>query len=154
MRYITISIAAVLFFIAACSKDKVESKPSIKVKSLSTNPVPLGGDLSIELEFTDKEGDLQSIFVQKVRINKRVVPTVRDTFTLNISDFPKKQDGNLQINLFNQNQLISAQSPPTQVGSPTGFESDSLIIRFALKDKATNVSDTVATEVIAVQRMN
>jgi hypothetical protein len=154
MRYITISIAAVLFFIAACSKDKVESKPSIKVKSLSTNPVPLGGDLSIELEFTDKEGDLQSIFVQKIRVNKRVVPTVRDTFTLNISDFPKKQDGNLQINLFNQNQLISAQSPPTQVGSPTGFESDSLIIRFALKDKASNVSDTVATEVIAVQRMN
>ena len=154
MRYITISIAAVLFFIAACSKDKVESKPSIKVKSLSTNPVPLGGDLSIELEFTDKEGDLQSIFVQKIRVNKRVVPTVRDTFTLNISDFPKKQDGNLQINLFNQNQLISAQSPPTQVGSPAGFESDSLIIRFALKDKATNVSDTVATEVIAVQRMN
>ena len=154
MRYITISIAAVLFFTVACSKDKVETKPSIKVKSLSTNPVPLGGDLSIELEFTDKEGDLQSIFVQKIRVNKRVVPTVRDTFTLNISDFPKKQDGNLQINLFNQNQLISAQSPPTQVGSPTGFESDSLIIRFALKDKATNVSDTIATEVIAVQRMN
>lgn len=154
MRYITISIAAVLFFVVACSKDKVETKPFIKVKSLSSTDIPLNGDLTIELEFTDKEGDLQSIFVQKIRVNKRVVPTIRDTFSLNIADFPKKQDGNLDIHLYYQNQLLSAQAPPTSPNFPSGFESDSLIIRLALKDKANNVSDTISTEQVIVARQN
>lgn len=143
-----------MFVVAACSKDTVESKPSIKIDKLSATEIPLGGNLSIDLEFTDKEGDLQSIFVQKVRINKRVVPTIRDSFSLNIADFPKNDQGTLQINLENQNQLISAQAPPTQSTSPTGFEPDSLIIRLALKDKSNQVSDTISTETIIVQRKN
>lgn len=153
MRYITICLLLTLV-IVACSKDSVETKPSIKIAKLSTKDVQLGGDLTIDLDFTDKEGDLKSIFIQKIRINKRVVPTVRDSFTVDIADFPKNDQGSLQINLYNQNQLISAQAPLPLSTSPTGFESDSLIIRMALKDKADHVSDTVATDVISVLRKN
>jgi hypothetical protein len=154
MRYIPICLSAILILALACSKDKVETRPSIKVDKLSATEIPVGGDLSIDLDFTDKEGDLHSIFVQKLRINKKVVPTIRDTFSISIAEFPKNDQGSLQINLFYQNQLISAQPPPTLPGSPTGFESDSLVFRLALRDKSNNVSDTINTETVVVQRKN
>ena len=153
MRYIT-SCLLTLVVVVACSKDTVETKPSIKVTKVNSTEIPLGGALNIDLDFTDKEGDLQSIFVQKVRINKKTVATIRDSFTLNVADFPKEDHGTLQINLDYQNQLISAQAPPSQSTSPTGFEPDSLVIRMALKDKADHVSDTITTETIIVQRKN
>ncbi|MET0244710.1 MAG: hypothetical protein ABW174_14625 [Flavitalea sp.] len=154
MRYIPCFLILCTILAAACSKDKVETKPSLSVKSLSSNVVPINSDLSVTLEFTDKEADLSSIFVQKIRQNRRTTATIRDTFSLNIADFPKKTNGELEIRLFYQLQLLSAAAAPSNPNSPTGYESDSLIIRFALRDKAEHVSDTVSTSMIEVQRLN
>jgi hypothetical protein len=154
MRYLLGFAVSVCLLAVACGKDSVETKPSIKVKSLSSDFVPINSDLSINLEFTDKEADLASVFVQKIRQNRRTTATNSDSFSLNLADFPKKANGEIEIKLFYQLQLISAIRPPALPGSPTGFESDSLLIRIALRDKAANVSDTVTTGLVVVQRIN
>ena len=45
-------------FIVACSKDTFETRPTIKIKEVSSEVIPLNGNLDITLEYTDKEGDL------------------------------------------------------------------------------------------------
>ena len=154
MRYIPGLLLSLAIIATACSKDKAETKPSIKVNSLSSNHIPVNGDLSVNLEFADKEADLESIFVQKIRQNKRVVATIRDTFSLSVADFPKKVNGDIEMKLFYQLQLLSAERAPANPDSPTKFESDSIVIRLALRDKANNVSDTVTTEQIVIERIN
>ena len=154
MRYFPGFALLIFLFAAACSKDKVDTKPTIKVKSLSAKLIPVNGDLSINLEFTDKEADLESIFVQKIRQNRRTTTTIRDTFSLLVADFPKKTDGEVEVKLFYQFQLLSAERAPANPNSPTGFESDSIIIKMALRDKGLHVSDTVTTDQIVVERIN
>ncbi|RYY20899.1 MAG: hypothetical protein EOO04_19160 [Chitinophagaceae bacterium] len=155
MRYFIPSLLAMVTLVTfSCSKDKVDTKPSINVKSVSSKLVPVNGDLSVNLEFRDKEADLESIFVQKIRQNLRKTTTIRDTFSLSVADFPKKSNGELELRLFYQLQLISAERAPANPGSSTGFESDSIVIRLALRDKDKHVSDTVTTEQIVVQRIN
>jgi hypothetical protein len=154
MRYVSFFVVSICLLITGCSKDKEETKPSIKVKSLSSQVIPVNSDLSINLEFTDKEGDLESIFVQKVRQNIRTTTTIRDTFSLPVADFPKKSNGDLEMRLFYQLQLLSAERAPANPNSPTGYESDSLVIKLVLRDKAANASDTVTTDQIVVQRIN
>ena len=57
--------------IAACNKDKVESTPHLKFKSYNSDIVAANGFLRATLEFTDQEGDLDSVFVTRQRLNKR-----------------------------------------------------------------------------------
>lgn len=141
-----------LVLLTACSKDKIATKPSIKIKSLSTTNVANGSDLTIELSFTDKEGDISnSIYIQKTRINKRVVPTIRDSFSLPVADYPGQSIGNLLLHLNYQNHLISAVNPPTS-GTPPTYESDSLVLKFVLRDKGGNTSDTVSTGTVVIKR--
>ncbi|HUP11873.1 MAG TPA: hypothetical protein VM187_06670 [Niastella sp.] len=144
--YSTLSL--VLF--VACGKDKFETKPTITIKSIGPNPVPMNFPLTIELEYTDKEGDIaDSLFVRKIRINQKKVATVRDSFYLTLpGDAPEKNKGTIKLTLDYQNYLISAQNP----GNPPNAAPDSLIFRFALRDKAKNTSDTIDTDLIIIER--
>ena len=150
MKNRVVYLSALLLFVIGCNKDKFNTRPTIKIKSVSSSVVPINSSLQIELEYTDKEGDISnSIFIQKIRLNKVVVPTIRDSFSLPVPDFPGKSKGLIQLTLDYQNHLVSAVNPP---GTPPNFESDTLIIRMALKDKANNVSDTVSTNQIIILR--
>jgi len=150
-RYLLIATALIL--VVACGKDKLATKPSIKLKSTSGSFIPSGGGFSAELEFADKEGDISNtLFIQKIRTNKKVVPTIRDTFSLEVAEFNRTSRGNLRINLSYQNHLVSAINPPNLGGNPPVYEDDSLIIRFVLRDLGGNVSDTVSTSAIVVSR--
>jgi hypothetical protein len=150
-RYLLIATALIL--VVACGKDKLATKPSIKLKSTSGSFIPNGGGLTAELEFADKEGDISNtLFIQKIRTNKKVVPTIRDTFSLEVAEFNRTSRGNLRINLSYQNHLVSAINPPNLGGNPPVYEDDSLIIRFVLRDLGGNVSDTVSTSAIVVSR--
>ena len=153
LRFIYLPIMALFFFIVACDKNKFQTKPTLKIKTISSSIVPQGGNLTIEFEYTDKEGDISdTIFVKKTRINTRKVTTVRDSFGLSIPSFPDKSKGFIQLALDHQNHLISAASPPSQGGNPPKFEPDSIIMKFCLQDKAKNKSDTVTTGLIVVLR--
>ena len=156
MRYIT--ICAGILLMLACGKDKPETKPSIKIKSVSGDVVPVGGNLLFTLEFADKEGDVNdSLYVRKIRTN--TIPpvsgiTIRDSFFIIIPDFPAKANGEILLNFDYQNYLISAQEAPDDPNNPDPAVkiSDTLIFRFALQDKAGNTSDTVQTEKIVIMR--
>ena len=148
----TVLFAGILF---ACSKDKFQTKPQLRLKSVSNKLVPVNGTLEVELEYTDKEGDVDSILViRKQRLNIRPVsPTVRDSLKFTVPEFPNKDRGEISMVLNYQTHLIHAQSPLTIPNSnPAKREPDTLNLKFVLKDKAGNVSDTLIINNVIVVR--
>ena len=145
---------SIILLIVACSKDKFETKPTLKILSINGNLIPPGNNsgLVVDFEFTDKEGDVNdTLYVKKIRINQRQVPTLRDSFKLKVPDFPNNTKGEIQLTMDYQNYLISAINPP-MTGNPPQPEPDTLMIKFALKDKGNHISDTVTTGPIVVIR--
>ena len=146
-------ITALITITVACNKDNLETRPSLKLRSINTSVVPVGGNLIIEFDFADKQGDVSdTIFVRKIRINTIVVPTIRDSFTLQVPTFPDKSRGIIELNLKYQNHLLSAINPPSSGGTPPNLHDDTLIFKFALRDEGKNISDTVTTDPIVIVR--
>lgn len=149
-----ISLLTIFIIIAvACNKDKFLTKPTISVKSLNTEFIPLNGTLVITLECTDKEGDVQdSVIIIKKRLNKRVVPTLRDTLRYKFPVFPLSTRTEVVATLDYQS-LISALNPPTIPGSnPPQKELDTLILRMAVRDNGGHTSDTINSKQIIIFR--
>ena len=153
MKTKVLLLLLVIVSVVACKKDKLATVPKIKVTALNTTEVGLNGTLRVTLEFADKEGDLtDSIFIKKIRLNKRVVPTIRDSFPLKMPDFPANSRGEITISLDYQ-AILSAITPPTIPGSnPPMREPDTLILKFAVRDAAKHLSDTATSAQIAVIR--
>lgn len=154
MKSILIVLTAFVVTVIACNKDKFQTKPTIKIKSMNTEFVPLNGNLIITLECTDKEGDVQdSVIIIKRRLNRRVVPTLRDTIRYKFPEFPTTLRTEIVATLDYQNDVISAQNPPNIPGTnPPQKELDTLILKLAVRDKAGNTSDTITTNRIIVYR--
>jgi len=146
----------VLIVLFACNKDKFQTKPQISLKSLSTKVVPVGGNLIVTLSYTDKEGDISdTLFFKKERLNKRVVPTLRDSIKYPIPDFPAYDKGEIGLALRYEDHLKSAQAAPSIPGSnPPAVESDTLNIKIWIHDKAGNSSDTVSTGPVVIIRVD
>lgn len=142
-----------LVLIAACSKDKFETKPTIEIKSLSSTQIPLQAPLQIDLEFTDKQGDLDSVCLYKVRVNS-VVKTERkaNIFEWKLPTFPEKSKGTIRAPFDYNNDLVAAVTPSTQTDAPNGYEPDTIIFKIVVKDKSGNVSDTAVTDRIVIER--
>jgi hypothetical protein len=145
MRY-TILFSIFLFAIlAGCKKDKFGSKPSLKFKSVSTTVLPQHQLIQFTLSFTDAEGDLNdSMFVEKVE------PTCvnsNNSGTYIIPDFPvsKNEKGDLIIT-FGNNPNNNAYFNM----APQCSRNDTAVFRFAIKDKANHVSDTVSSPPIII----
>jgi hypothetical protein len=152
IRYFLIIV--IFISIISCKKD---GSISLKIQSISSNIVPTDGSLEVVLSFTANSGDvIDSIYMKKIRINQDSadVPAsqrVRDSLFLIVPSYPGSSKGQLMLDLDNTNFLASAANPP-QVGNPPQNESDSLILRFAVKDNANHTSDTVTTGLIVVLR--
>jgi hypothetical protein len=150
-----LAFALILAIVVSCNKDKFQSKPQITIKSTSGKVVDNGQSLRVELEYTDQEGDVDdTIVVKKERINqRRVTTTIRDIIYLTVPEFPNKTKAVISLDLEYQNHLISALNPPTVLGSnPPQKESDTLNLKFVLKDKGGNESDTVVLNGVVVLR--
>jgi len=143
-------LASVLIVLFACNKDKYQSTPQIKIKSVSSDIVPLGSGLEVVLSFTDKEGDVDdSVFVRKVRLNQKVANTLFDTLKYKIPEFPSHSSGDISI--FLDNNVIQSAQPPPSNGSG-GNMPDTLKIWFSVTDKGGHKSDSVSTGTIVVLR--
>jgi hypothetical protein len=152
MKWKFFALLTIVICLVACDKSKFNTKPTLELRSISSKNVPVNGSLSIDFNFTDKEGDISNVLIiKKIRTNKRKVATIRDSLGLAVPDFPKYKQGVVEANLEYQLHLLSAQSPPT-TGTPPKAESDSLTLKFVLKDKGNNVSDTVTIENVVIQR--
>lgn len=139
--------------VVACSKDKFQTTPQIKINSISSNIIPVNGSLRVLLEFTDKEGDVSdTVILNKVRLNQRAVTTLRDSIKFKVPDFPKNNQGEIELDLDYQTHLISAISPPFIPNSnPKQKEPDTLALKFVLQDKAGHRSDAATTNVIVIR---
>lgn len=139
MRY-TILFSIFLFAIlAGCSKKKFGSTPTLKFKSVNTTDLATGQLLQFTLSFTDAEGDLtDSIYVEEIAPG-----CANSSFATQyaIPPFPasKNQDGDILVT-FGYN----AGSGYTNI-APQCQKNDTTVFRFALKDKAKHVSDTVSS---------
>jgi hypothetical protein len=153
MKFFLFVLTAFVVTVIACNKDKFMTKPTIRIKSLNTEFVPLNGSLIITLECTDKEGDVQdSVIIIKRRLNKKVVATVRDTLRYKFPLFPLTQRTEVIATLDYQS-ILSALNPPFIPGTnPPRRELDTLILKLAVRDKAGHTSDTITSNRIIVVR--
>jgi hypothetical protein len=120
---------------------------------MTSNVIPINGALKVVIEFTDKEGDVDdSLFIKKRRINLRTTTTIRDSLRFKIPSFPDKTKGEMEVVLDYQS-ILSAINPPNIPGSnPPQKESDTLTLKFAVRDKQGNASDSLDLGTIIVLR--
>lgn len=143
MRRKTLGIFAFFLCIAACSKDKFQTKPQIKIKSINTSVLPVGGTLIVTIEFTDKEGDLgtDTLIAIRNRLNLKPLPTGAegvDTVPYPIPYFPDKNKGEIEVK-FDYNYLHQSD-----------VENDTIALKFSIRDRAKNSSDTITTDKIVI----
>ncbi len=144
----------ILIGLAACTKDKFNTVPQLKFKSVSTNVLYPDQAIQFKLEYTDKEGDIQdSIYIEKITRNCSssnfsglyAIPT----------DVPEVKDskGEMIITFaYGVNLGYPAIKEPA-CGTASNPINDSCVFRFALKDKANNVSDTISSpEIVLIKR--
>ena len=144
-----LTYSCIVLALVACDKDKFETKPKLEVESLSTDFVPRNQDLRITLSFTDKEGDVDdSLYVIRTRTNKRGPFTPVNPSRYKIPEFPNQSEGEIELTLPYSLGLTSGFSSVIAPGNPPTREPDTLILKFVLKDKAKNVSDTATANVI------
>ncbi|MFL5743453.1 MAG: hypothetical protein ACJ751_02225 [Niastella sp.] len=142
-----------LILFAACSKDKFQDKPTITIKSVNPSQVSVlsGSSSEILMEFTDKQGDLDSVFLYKERLNSVVKTVLNPILPYGIPDFPKKTKGELKVTLFNTD-LNACADPRSQPDAPNGKEPDTIILHIVVKDRAGNFSDTATTGQLVIER--
>jgi len=138
--------------IMACGKDKVESQPHLKFKNFNSDVVAQNGFLRVTLDFTDQEGDLDSVFVTRQRLNKRG-PSYVGFYYGQTPEFGKQNRGELQLDFSVAQDLIFGLPAISIPGSnPPQYEPDTLQLRFYLKDKAGHTSDTAVAKPLIVIR--
>jgi len=143
---------ALALFVIACGKDKVESNPHLKFKSFNTDVVEANGFVRATLEFTDQEGDLDSIFITRQRLNKKG-PSYFNYFYGQPPEFGEQNRGELQIDFEVAKDLIFGLPAISVPGSvPPRNEPDTLQLRFYLKDKGGHTSDTAVASTLIVIR--
>jgi hypothetical protein len=156
-KLVLYSTLALILFIA-CSKDKFQDKPTIEIKSINPTQVPeiSGSYTEIEMEFTDKQGDVDSVFLYKQRLNaiQRPLLVNANTLVYKLPDFPEKSKGVIKLTLQHATELKAAVTPPTQIGAPNDKEPDTIVFKIVVKDKGGNYSDTTVTDKIVVERFN
>jgi hypothetical protein len=153
MQKLVLYSSLFLILFAACNKDKFQDKPTITIKSVNPDQVSVfsGSSSEILMEFTDKQGDLDTVFLYKERLNTVVKPVLNPKLLYPIPDFPKKTKGELKVTLFNTD-LNACENPRSQPDAPNGKEPDTIVLHIVVKDRAGNVSDTATTGKLVIER--
>lgn len=141
-------IVAILVTLIACSKDKFQTEPSLEVKSHS-EVVAVQSSFNVSLEFTDKEGDLSgagdsTLWYKAELLNTRRLSqgVPREYFDgyAPLPEFPDKSSGEIQFRLEYRDFYKEIDE------RREGFDkNDTIRIRFAVKDRDGNLSDTAIT---------
>ena len=134
---------------AACSKNKLESKPSIELKHMNGNEFLLDTinqfipDLVMTIEYDDKEGDLGGGTITYVRDRLNIIPIQdaasndkADTIRSQLPEFPKTSTGEMEIRV----PGLFLQEDPDR--------NDTMEFKIYVQDVAGNVSDTITTPIV------
>jgi hypothetical protein len=140
-----ILILSVGIFLLACNKDKFETKPRIEVKSYSAKQIPQHGQLTIRINYFDKEGDLGTgqFYAFRKRLNGLPLGTSDadrpDTLRYPLPAFTPEDKGEIFLQLNYDDFLKESVS-----------KNDTIIFKLAVADKAGNKSDTITTDQIVI----
>ena len=141
----TFLISIFILLLAGCDKNKFNTTPSLKYKSVNTTVLHPGQIITFTLSFTDAEGDLTDtvsiIKFDPVCVNSRFT----DRYVL--PDFPtsKNQKGEILVSYgYNVTSYPPIQGPQCQ------NRDDTCVFKFVLKDKAQHMSDTAVSETIVI----
>ena len=140
-------VLAITLVFSACTKDTYNTKPSLSFKSVNGTSFSNGSTILFNLEFTDKEGDVQdSIWIQKITRTKTCT---------NFSDRTKIPSYTATANLkgifeigYSVGTSLSSNYPILP-GCP-GNKNDTCYFKFWTRDLAKNVSDTVSSPDIII----
>jgi hypothetical protein len=140
-RYLPLII--IIAGIVACSKDKLNTRPSIEIKNINTTEVLPGQQLVINLNYKDKEGDLGNGIITYIRnrLNVKPIPDApsndkADTTRSPLPDFPKTTSGEIELKI---DGTFMSEDP---------FENDTMNFQIYVTDVAGNSSDTLNTGVV------
>jgi hypothetical protein len=143
----TIITGLISLLIFGCKKDKFSTTPQLKYKSVSTKVLFPDQIITFKLSYTDAEGDLEdSLYVEKV------VPRCSSSnFTQKypLPRFPTGKNAEGEIEVAYAHGINLLPDYPT-IGAPICSTNDTCFLRFMLKDKAQNKSDTVNSEMIVI----
>lgn len=108
MKYRFVLPLLLATLIVSCNKDKFKTEPQVHVKSITPSIVVSGNVITIKGDYTDDEGDVDSILIVYKWYNGATeipVDTLRYTFTrLNLPD--KTRQADLQIDFeYNTNNI-------------------------------------------------
>jgi hypothetical protein len=144
MRYYLL-IVAISFLAVSCNKDKFTTKPQLKFKSINREDVSKDDVLQIKLSFTDKEGDVDSIYVEQFSIN---CPKTKFHEMKPIPPFSATSNTDAEFLITYGYRVNPALVEPQCEDVPA----DSCYFKFAIRDKAGNKSDTVQTDLFILHR--
>lgn len=127
-----------LVLVFACSKDKLETKPSISIKKVNSTEIVQNSLLRVTLEFSDKEGDLGQgeLTYVRDRTNIRPIPggfDKADTARYPLPEFPNRQTGEIDVDI------------PYDFLDEDPNDNDTMTFRFSVIDRAGNKSDTITS---------
>ena len=152
---IRIGLALIIVFgMIACGKDKFQTIPQLTLRTKSPDIVPVNGTLRLNVEYTDKEGDVSdTVFIVRQRLNVRG-PLLLQPSPYDIPEFPHTDKGEFEISLLYQRDLIFNITPPIRIpgSNPAKYEIDTLRLKIVAKDKAGNKSDTLVVDNVYVTR--
>lgn len=136
--------------LAACSKEKFNTRPSLEFKSVNATVFQKGDLMEFVLKYTDKEGDIQNgLYVEEVTKVNCSGNNSSTTYPVPAS-VPLKNNSAGEIAV----SYIYATNSPT--GVPPTYpgagcqKNDTCYFRFALTDRANNTSDTVTSPQIVL----
>jgi hypothetical protein len=142
MKAKIVFLVSVIIISIACNKGKYTTAPQLYFKSVNNTVLSSGqNNLEFTLNFTDKEGDIDSLFIKRVSkvcpndfLNDYVEKIPNFTYTSN-------QKGDIYVN-FSYNNIDSNK---INISSCISNKNDTSSFRFCLKDKAGNYSDTLVS---------
>lgn len=150
MKQLILILLLFTIIINSCKKETVTTKPTIEIKKVSPSVVPINGSMQIILNYTDKESDIDSIFIYRVRANiKTTGVRLNDSTKLAVPSHAGNRTGEIYLDFITdglgrndyQKYLISAVFPPVS-GTPPKNEADSMLYKIIAVDKQKNKSDT------------
>lgn len=147
-----------LVALASCGKDKLETTPALEFKSINLSDMRQRDLLEIIFDFRDKEGDIDSAFVEVTIINEALVGSPdAEPFELRnkVPEFPGNKTGELAIRgtRFDNGEPVPA-GYVNLIPISSSNDNDTVRISLQIKDKKGNTSEkiTVPENVVVIKQ--
>ena len=160
MKYSLLLIAVIAAMITACNKDKFKTEPQVDLKSISPTDIIRSDVFTIKAEYTDEEGDLDSVLIVYKWYNGDIAvrppnnANPNDTIRLSFATLSlpaKTREAEMQIQYEYQTSNLLSQGILSFTNVPT-IRDTTATFGLILKDKAGHRSNYSESEKVRLQK--